>query len=233
MASFSEFFDNVGQWFNGLGQGIKDWFNDTTTNVVNWFNKEAAPALKPIAQGISNKVADFLPEPDEKAKKKMSEIGATNLPDSWQYDNSSDVSSAASSNDTSSVASSAASSNELKESLSTDQKELWEREDAIRKHVEEREDSAYQRAVADMKKAGVNPELLGVNPANSGGGIVSASRLDNSLLNTDLSGAYSELIAQLNNEVKVDQNQKDRILSIVNNFVDVAGKLLLFNFLKK
>ncbi len=122
---------------------------------------------------------------------------------------------------------------DLKESLSSDQKELWEREDAIRQHVEEREDSAYQRAVADMKKAGINPELLGVNPANSGGGIIQASRMDTSLLNTDLSGAYSEMIAQLNNEVKVDENQKDRILSIVNNFVDVAGKLLLFKFLKK
>ncbi len=122
---------------------------------------------------------------------------------------------------------------DLKESLSTDQKELWEREDEIRKHIEEREDSAYQRAVADMKKAGINPELLGVNPANSGGGIIQASRMDTSLLNTDLSGAYSELIAQLNNEVKIDENQKDRILSIVNNFVDVAGKLLLFKFLKK
>ena len=122
---------------------------------------------------------------------------------------------------------------DLKESLSTDLKELWEREDAIREHVEEREDSAYQRAVADMKKAGINPELLGVNPANSGGGIIQASRMDTSLLNTDLSGAYSELIAQLNNEVKVDEKEKDRILSIVNNFVDVAGKLLLFKFLKK
>lgn len=122
---------------------------------------------------------------------------------------------------------------ELKESLSNDQKELWEREDEIRKHVEEREDSAYQRAVADMKKAGINPELLGVNPASSGGGITSASRLDNSLLNTDLSGAYSELIAQLNNNVKVDENQKDRILSIVNNFVDLAGRILMFKYLKK
>lgn len=122
---------------------------------------------------------------------------------------------------------------ELKESLSNDQKELWEREDQIRKHVEEREDSAYQRAVADMKKAGINPELLGVNPASSGGGITSASRLDNSLLNTDLSGAYSELVAQLNNNVKVDENQKDRILSIVNNFVDLAGRILMFKYLKK
>lgn len=122
---------------------------------------------------------------------------------------------------------------DLKESLSNDQKELWEREDAIRQHVEEREDSAYQRAVADMKNAGINPELLGVQPANSGGGITSASRLDNSLLNTDLSGAYSELIAQLNNNVKVDENQKDRILSIVNNFVDLAGRILMFKYLKK
>lgn len=222
MASFSEYFDGVRERFNAVGQGIKDWFKDTSTNVANWFNKEVIPVVQPITQGIINKVADVLPEPDVNAKKRMSEQGLTNLPTTWQYDNSSVVSSNKPSDST-----------ELKESLSTDQKELWEREDEIRKHVEEREDSAYQRAVADMKKAGINPELLGVQPANSGGGITSASRLDNSLLNTDLSGAYSELIAQLNNEVKVDENQKDRILSIVNNFVDVAGKLLMFKFLKK
>lgn len=121
---------------------------------------------------------------------------------------------------------------DIMETLSNDQKELWERENEIRKHVEDREDSAYQRAVADMKKAGINPELLGVNPASSGGGITSASRLDSSLLNTDLSGAYSQLIAQINNEVKVDENKKDRILSILNNFVDSVGKIFLFKFLK-
>lgn len=230
MASFSEYLEGVGDRISSfwndkivpIGQGIKNWYNDTSTKIANLFNKEVNPVVQPITQGITNKVSEYLPEPDEKAKKKLSEIGASNLPESWQYDESSSASSNKSSDTT-----------ELKESLLNDQKELWEREDAIRKHVEEREDSAYQRAVADMKKAGINPELLGVNPANSGGGITSASRLDNSLLNTDLSGAYSELIAQLNNNVKVDENQKDRILSIVNNFVDLAGRILMFKYLKK
>lgn len=231
MASFSEFFDDVGQWFNGIGQGIKDWFNDTTTKVANWFHNDFGPAVQPISQGISNKVAEFLPEPDDKTKKLMYDQGVSNLPKNWQYDDNSSVSS--SNNSSVSSSNKPSDTTDLKESVSNDQKELWEREDEIRKHVEEREDSAYQRAVADMKKAGINPELLGVNPANSGGGITQASRLDTSLLNTDLSGAYSELIAKLNNEVKIDENQKDRILSIVNNFVDVAGKLLLFKFLKK
>ncbi len=232
MASFSEYLEGVGDRISSfwndkivpIGQGIKDWYNDTSTKVSSWFNKEFFPAVQPITQGINNKVADYLPEPDEKTKRKLYESGLSNLPDSWQYNVSSD----ASINDAS-----INNNNELKESLTNDQKELWEREDEIRKHVEEREDSAYQRAVADMKKAGINPELLGVQPSSSGGGISSASRIDTSLLNTDLSGAYSELIAQLNNEVKVDEKQKDRILSLVNNFVDVAGKVLLFKYLKK
>ena len=37
------------------------------------------------------------------------------------------------------------------------QERQWEREDAIRAETQAREDSAWQRAVADMQKAGVNP----------------------------------------------------------------------------
>ena len=51
----------------------------------------------------------------------------------------------------------------------------WEREDAIRAETQAREDSAYQRAVADMRKAGINPNLMNVQPASSGGGITQAS----------------------------------------------------------
>lgn len=214
-------------------------FRDTTKTVEPGKYSDYTVPIGGLSRGIDN-IRNFIPNQIKKAGIKI--IANSTIPDEEVVDTiskgvddyykpdfslSNDKDNNNSSSDIDSI------NSELKESLSNDQKELWEREDEIRRHVEEREDSAYQRAVADMKKAGINPELLGVNPANSGGGIFSASRLDNSLLNTDLSGAYSELIAQLNNEVKIDENQKDRILSIVNNFVDVAGKLLLFKFLKK
>lgn len=91
--------------------------------------------------------------------------------------------------------------------------ELWAREDAIRKETQEREDTAYQRAVEDMRKAGINPNLVGVSPAGSGGGITQAT--GQNLISTEMSGAIQEAIAQINNTVKTDEKQKDRISDII------------------
>ena len=91
--------------------------------------------------------------------------------------------------------------------------EIWEREDAIRKETQEREDTAYQRAVEDMRKAGINPNLVGVSPAGSGGGITQAT--GQGMISTEMSGAIQEAIAQINNTVKADENQKDRISDII------------------
>lgn len=91
--------------------------------------------------------------------------------------------------------------------------ELWAREDAIRKETQEREDTAYQRAVEDMRKAGINPNLAGVSPAGSGGGITQAT--GQGLISTEMSGIIQEAIAQINNTVKADENQKDRISDII------------------
>ena len=96
-------------------------------------------------------------------------------------------------------------------------KELWEREDAIRKETQQREDTAYQRAVEDMRKAGINPNLVGVNPANSGGGIISAT--GKSLISTEMSGIINQAIAEINNTVKANENQKDRISDIIRTLV--------------
>lgn len=91
--------------------------------------------------------------------------------------------------------------------------QLWAREDAIRKETQEREDTAYQRAVEDMRKAGINPNLAGVSPAGSGGGITQAT--GQGLISTEMSGIIQEAIAQINNTVKADENQKNRISDII------------------
>lgn len=59
-----------------------------------------------------------------------------------------------------------------------DLKEAYSREDEIRKETQAREDTAYQRATEDMRKAGIDPNLHGVTQATSGGGITNASRND-------------------------------------------------------
>lgn len=102
--------------------------------------------------------------------------------------------------------------------------ELWAREDDIRKETQEREDTAYQRAVEDMRKAGINPNLVGVSPAGSGGGITQAT--GQGLVSTEMSGIIQEAIANINNTVKADENQKDRI-------ADIIRTLAMYFILKK
>lgn len=98
--------------------------------------------------------------------------------------------------------------------------ELWEREDTIRKETQEREDTAYQRAVEDMRKAGINPNLTGVNPANSGGGITQATGQQS--ITTEMSGIINQAIAEINNTVKADENQKDRISDIIKTLAMIV-----------
>lgn len=100
-----------------------------------------------------------------------------------------------------------------------DQKAIWEREDAIRKHVEEREDNALQRWVADARKAGINPNLaLGATGAASGGGITNASNRDYTLENTVLQGDINQALADLERAFQKDENAKDRLNRIFSSF---------------
>lgn len=53
------------------------------------------------------------------------------------------------------------------------------REDELRQHQEERQDTAYQRAKEDLIKAGYNPAMLsGVNYGGASGGIGGSSKAD-------------------------------------------------------
>ncbi len=106
--------------------------------------------------------------------------------------------------------------------------EIWQREDEIRKETQEREDTAYQRAVEDMRKAGINPNIGSISAASSGGGITQASGMQS--ITTEMSGLVSQAIAEINNNVKVNENQKDRISDIISN---LAQMILLKVLLKK
>ena len=104
---------------------------------------------------------------------------------------------------------------------------IWEREDKIRKETQEREDNAYQRAVADMRKAGINPNLVGINPANSGGGISNAT-MPESTLNAEISAYSQQLIAELARELELNENKKDRLANILGKSLSGLFTILAF-----
>lgn len=108
--------------------------------------------------------------------------------------------------------------------------EQWAREDAIRKETQAREDNAWQRAVADMEKAGVNPNLVNAGPASSGGGITTASGLDYSLASSALSAGASiqnALInATLQKDLQVLNAELQKYLAEYNGDVNKALEVL-------
>lgn len=106
------------------------------------------------------------------------------------------------------------------------QKEQWAREDAIRQAVWNREDSAYSRAVADMRKAGINPNLLGVTPSASGGGITQATGKE-SILSSKINSEIDMIMQQIDKEFDMDQNQRDRIQRYIESALKTAQSITL------
>lgn len=108
------------------------------------------------------------------------------------------------------------------------QQRQWDREDSIRAETQAREDNAYQRAVEDMKKAGINPNLVGVNPAASGGGITNATGLDYSPWTAEVNKNLALLEQEIQNGFQGDENAKDRftkgLTSILQLFAFMAMK---------
>lgn len=103
--------------------------------------------------------------------------------------------------------------------------EQWAREDAIRAETQAREDSAYQRATEDMLKAGINPNLVGVTPAQSGGGITQATGMNTGLLEEALNAETQKFMKLLEQDWKGDENSKDRVMDIVTTIMQMAGQL--------
>ena len=110
------------------------------------------------------------------------------------------------------------------------QAKQWAREDAIRKEVQEREDSAYTRAVADMRRSGVNPNLVGVNPAESGGGITNATGMDFSMFNNMYTAETNKYIKELELALemafKEDNNEKNRITDLITGLISSFGSMI-------
>lgn len=105
------------------------------------------------------------------------------------------------------------------------QQEQWAREDAIRAETQAREDSAYQRATEDMLKAGINPNLVGITPAQSGGGITQATGMNTGLLEEALNAETQKFMKLLEQDWKGDENSKDRVMDIVTSIMQMAGQL--------
>lgn len=95
----------------------------------------------------------------------------------------------------------------------------WAREDQIRKETQEREDTAYQRAVEDMQKAGINPNLVAPQPSASGGGITNSTGFDYNEFNTKYNANLQQLINEINNNVQIEENEKNRIIGLIENLI--------------
>lgn len=108
-------------------------------------------------------------------------------------------------------------------------------QDEIRKQTWEREDNAYERAVASMKRAGINPNLLGnFAPAASGGGLVTdtganwqplseANKQQLSYFEKEMDKLMQEYQIAMDQAFQGDQNAKDRAIEIFKGLMQFAG----------
>lgn len=113
--------------------------------------------------------------------------------------------------------------------------EQWAREDAIRAETQAREDTAFSRAIGDLRRSGVNVNLLGnISPAESGGGITSATGIDSDTITQSMSADLETILQE--NQALIDkaileieqafekgENTKDRITEIVKSIITIGG----------
>lgn len=103
------------------------------------------------------------------------------------------------------------------------QQKEWEREDQIRKETQEREDTAVQRWVEDVRKAGINPNLFSGTGAASGGGITSATGLNTSKYEAQAERLLTEWETMVEQEFKREESKKDRFNNIMKSLLNLAG----------
>lgn len=108
------------------------------------------------------------------------------------------------------------------------QKARWDREDKIRKETQRREDTAYQRAIKDAQRAGINVNLLNIQPAASGGGITQASGMDMSTISSQMDIDLKEMQQLIDQAFEGKENEKDRFNTIFGNILSYVTMYLLF-----
>lgn len=99
--------------------------------------------------------------------------------------------------------------------------ELMKEEQA---HREQREDTAYSRAIEDLRRSGVNINLLGnINPAASSGADFSPMQTASNESIAQYQGDLELLKTYIEQDFKGDENTKDRILGLI----DTIGKFYI------
>lgn len=111
--------------------------------------------------------------------------------------------------------------------------EEWAREDAIRKETQEREDTAYSRAIKDLEASGVNVNLFNVSPANSGGGITNATQINYSLYEKEMDKYMQIMEQEFQQNFKGDENSKDRYMDALKSLVSLIGIYAVYKKTRK
>lgn len=101
--------------------------------------------------------------------------------------------------------------------ITKERDELWAREDAIRTETQTREDTAYQRAVTDMRKAGVNPNLQNISGAQSGGGITGATAKNLARVENAKDRTLKQLLQEIEFNWSGNQKDLDRLTKIISS----------------
>lgn len=85
-----------------------------------------------------------------------------------------------------------------------------------------------------MKKAGINPNLMNVQPAASGGGIMTASQMDStqaSQYSEEMNRLLEEWKTELNNSTSIDENTKNRWAEfgerLLQGAMNIAGLVIM------
>lgn len=76
-------------------------------------------------------------------------------------------------------------------------------------------------------KSGINPNLVGAQPAESNGGITQATGIDTSALTSQMNIDLEEMQQIIDNAFKGNENEKDRFVEVLGKIISYIGLLKL------